>query len=73
MCVILTLAALAALAEAVATGGRLVVVGVVALGTGLFLLAEWEGCLAELASQLVEREDGRGLVELGLVEPTSGW
>lgn len=73
MCIILTLAALA---EPVATGGRLVVIGVVALGTGLFLLAEavvGEGCLAEVASPLVERVDGRGLVEFGLVEPTSSW
>lgn len=68
MCIILTLAALAALAEPVATGGR--------LATGLFLLAEavvGEGCLAEVASPLLEREDGRGLVEFGLAEPTSGW
>lgn len=76
MCVILTLAALA---EPVAIGGRLVVVvvvGVVALGTGLFLLVEvvvGEGRLAEVASPLVERVDGRDLAEFGLVEPTSGW
>lgn len=73
MCVILTLAALAA---PVAIGGRLVVVGVVALGTGLFLLVEvvvGEGLLADVASPLVERVDGRGLAEFGLVEPTSGW
>lgn len=68
MCIILTLAALAALAEPADTGGR--------LATGLFLLAEavvGEGCLAELASPLLERVDGRGLVEFGLVEPTSRW
>lgn len=67
---------LAALAEPVAVGGRLAAVGVVALGTGLFLLAEavvGEGRLAEVASPLVERVDGRGLAEFGLVEPTSGW
>lgn len=65
---ILTLASLA-----VAVGGRLVAVGVVVLGTGLFLLAEavvGEGRLAALASPLVDRVDGR---EFGLVEPTSGW
>lgn len=65
---ILTLASLA-----VAVGGRLVAVGVVVLGTGLFLLAEavvGEGRLAALASSLVDRVDGR---EFGLVEPTSGW
>lgn len=48
----------------------------VALGTGLFLLAEavvGEGRLAEVASTLVERVDGRDLAEFGLVEPTSGY
>lgn len=65
---------LAALAVPVAVGGRLVDVGVVALGTGLFLLAVvGEGRLAELASPLVERVDGRDLAEICLVEPTSGW
>lgn len=60
---------LAALAEPV--GGRLAAVGVVALG--LFLLAVvGEGRLAELASPLVERVDGRDLAEFGLDEPTSG-
>lgn len=71
MCIILTLAALAALAEPVGIDGRLTVMGV-----GLFLLAEavvGEGCLAKVASPLVERVDGRDLVEFGLVEPTSGW
>lgn len=53
---------------------RLAGVGVVALGTGLFLLAVvGEGRLAELASPLVERVDGRDLAEFGLVEPASGW
>lgn len=71
MCIILTLAALV---EPVAVGGCLAAVGVVALGTGLFLLAEvGEGRLAEVASPLVERVDGRDLAEFGLAEPTSGW
>lgn len=71
MWIILTLAALA---EPVAIGGRLAAVGVVALGTGLFLLAVvGEGRLAEVASPLVERVDGRDLAEFGLVEPISGW
>lgn len=73
MRVILTLAALA---EPVAPGCRLAAVGVVALGTGLFLLTMavvGEGRLAELASPLVERVDGRDLAEFGLVGPTSGW
>lgn len=48
--------------------------GVVALGTGLFLLAAvGEGRLAVLATSLVERVDGRVLAEFCLVEPTSGW
>lgn len=67
---------MAALAEPVAIGGRLAAVGVVALGTGLFLLAEavvGEGRLAEVASPLVERVDGRGLAEFDLDEPTPGW
>lgn len=73
LCLILTLAALA---ELVAVGGCLAAVGVVALGTGLFLLAEavvGEGRLAELASPFVERVDGRDLAESGLVEPALGW
>lgn len=71
MWIILTLAALA---EPVAIGGRLAAVGVGALGTGLFLLAVvGEGRLAEVASPLVERVDGRDLDEFGLVEPISGW
>lgn len=60
----------------VAVGTRFAAVGVVSLGTGLFLLAEavvGEGCLAEAASPLVERDDGRGLVAFGLVGPRSGW
>lgn len=64
------------LAEAVAIGRRLAALGVVALVTGLFLLAEagvGEECLVEVASPLVERVDGRGLVEFGLVAPMSGW
>lgn len=64
------------MAELVAVGGRLAAMGVVSLGTGLFLLAEvvvGEGCLAEVASPLVERVDGRGLVEFGLDGPMSGW
>lgn len=67
---------LAALVAPLAVAGRLAAVGVVALGTGLFLFAEvveGEGRLAELASPLVERVDGRDLAEFGLVEPTSGW
>ena len=70
MWIILTFAALA---EPV--GGRFAAVGVVALGTGLFLLAEavvGEGRLAPAASPLVVRVDGRDLAEFGLVEPTSG-
>lgn len=71
MWIILTLAALA---EPVAIGGRLAAVGVGALGTGLFLLAVvGEGRLAEVASPLVERVDGRDLDEFGLVELISGW
>lgn len=71
MCCELTLAALLG---AAAVGGRLAAVGVVALGAGLFLLAVvGEGRLAELASLLVERVDGRDLAEFDLVEPTSGW
>lgn len=71
MRVVLTLAALA---EPIAVGDRLAAVGVVALVTGLFFVAVvGEGRLAELASPLVERVDGRDLVEFGLVEPTSGW
>lgn len=60
-----------ALAEPGGTGDRLV-----AVGTGLFLLAEavvGEGRLAEVASPLVERVDGRDLAEFDLAEPTSGW
>lgn len=67
---ILTLAALAAI------GGRLAAVGVVALGTGLFLLevaVVGEGRLADVASSLVERVDGRDLAEFDLVGPESGW
>lgn len=66
----------AALAEPVATGGRLAAVGVVALGTGLFLLevaVVGEGRLADVASSLVERVDGRDLAEFDLVGPESGW
>lgn len=70
MCIILTLAALA---EPAAFGGRLAAVGVAALGTGLFLLAEAVVGEGRLASPLVERVDGRDLAEFGLVEPTSGW
>lgn len=45
-----------------------------ALGTGLFLLAAvGDGRLAELATSLVERVDGRDLAEFCLVGPTSGW
>lgn len=61
---------------ALAVDGRLAAVGVVALGIGLFLLAEdvvGEGRLAEVASPLVERVGGRVLAEFGLVEPASGW
>lgn len=48
--------------------------GVVALGMGLFLLAVvGDGRLAELATSLVERVDGRDLVEFCLVEPGSSW
>lgn len=66
---VLTFAAL------VTVAGRLVAVGVVALGTGLFLLTEvvvGEGCLAELTSPLVERVDGRDVAEFGFIVPTSG-
>lgn len=66
---------LAALVEPAAVGGRLEAVGVVALGTGLFLLVKavvGEGRLAELASPFVERVDGRDLEESGLVEPALG-
>lgn len=59
----------------VAVGG-LLVVGVVALGTGLFLLAEalaGEGRLAALASLLEVRVDGRDLAEFGLLESAADW
>lgn len=70
----MTILTLAALAEPVAIGGRLATVGVVALGTGLFLLAVvGEGRLPDVASPLVERVDGRDLVEFDLVGPKSGW
>ncbi len=48
----------------------------VALGTGLFLLVEvvlGERRLAEVASPLVERVDGRDFAEFCLVESQSGW
>lgn len=59
-----------------AIGGRLAAVGVAALGTGLFLLdvaVVGEGRLADVASSLVERVDGRDLAEFDLFGPESGW
>lgn len=74
MCLLWIILTLAALAEPDAIGGRLATVGVVAFGTGLFLLAVvGEGRLADVVSPLVESVDGRVLVEFDLVEPTSGW
>lgn len=65
---------LAALVDPVATDRRLAAMGVVALGTGLILLAVvGEGCLADVASPLVERVEGRDLAEFDLAEPISGW
>lgn len=62
------------MAEAVATGWRLAAVGVVALGTGLFLLElVGEGPLAAEASPAVDRVDGRGLAESDLAVATSSW
>lgn len=62
------------MAEPDAIGGRLATVGVVAFGTGLFLLAVvGEGRLADVVSPLVESVDGRDLAEFDLVEPMSGW
>lgn len=62
------------MAEPVATGGRLAAVGVVALGTGLFLFeVVGEGRLAAEASAVVDRVDGRGLAESDLAEATSSW
>lgn len=62
------------LAEPVATGGRLAAVGVVALGTGLFLFElVGEGRLAAEASPAVDRVDGRDLAESDLAEATSSW
>lgn len=76
ICPLWIILTLAVLAEPVAIGGRLAAVGVVALGTGLFLLADavvGTGRLADVASPLVERVEGRGLSEFDLDEPTSGW
>lgn len=49
-------------------------VGVVALGTGLFLFeVVGEGRLAAEASPVVDRVDGRDLAESDLAEATSSW
>lgn len=62
------------MAEAGATGGRLAAVGVVALGTGLFLFElVGDGRLAAEASPAVDRVDGRDLAESDLAEATSSW
>lgn len=76
LCPFWNILTLAALAVPVAICGRLAALGVVALGTGLFLLevaVVGEGRLADAASSLVERVDGRDLAEFDLVGPESGW